>query len=128
MAALVALRLLELVALLFPVVALLLQLQNRAVESDELQRLGLLAGLSQLSLLSATTVLAGGELLLSGTLPPLLALVVGVLIAVGLSIPVLVVASSARFVAVGEQALERIEQRLRHRGSGGEEWSATNAK
>lgn len=37
-----ALRLLELVALLFPVVALLLQLQYRAAETPELERIGLL--------------------------------------------------------------------------------------
>lgn len=93
-----ALRLLELVALLFPVVALLLQLQYRAAETPELERIGLLAGGILLGLLAFSFLLAAVEALLSGIDLGFLAAGVALVTAVGLLLPVLVVLTREAFL------------------------------
>lgn len=95
---LAAFRLLELIALLFPVVALLVQLQHRIVDTEALTRLGLVAGLGLLTMLSITFVLVSVHLLGVESIPLLLSISLGMLSLLGLQLPVLVVLSSRSFV------------------------------
>lgn len=94
----IAFRLLNLLALLFPVVALTLQLQHRAADSAELERRGLVAGMGLLSLLSISFLLVSSHLLFSQSLPWLLSLALASTAAITLQIPFLVLFSSDTFV------------------------------
>lgn len=93
-----ALRLLELVALLFPVVALLLQLQYRAAETPEIERFGLLAGGVLLGLLAFTFLLASVALLQSGIDGGFLVVGVVLVTVVGLLLPTIVVLTRETFL------------------------------
>ena len=95
---LAAFRLLELIALLFPVVALLLQLQHRVVDTEALARQGLAAGLGLLTMLSASFVLVGVYLLSIESIPLLLSISLATMSLLGLQLPVIVVLSSKTFV------------------------------
>lgn len=88
------LGLLEIIALLFPVVALLLQLQHRAADSESLQRLGFVSAISLLLFLAFAFALIVAHVLLSSS-PPLL-LVGSMLLTTGVSllIPILVALST----------------------------------
>lgn len=89
-------QLLKLIALLFPVVALLLQLQHRAVDSVELKNLGLVAGMSLLALLSLSFLQLSLYLLSTQSPPVLLAFPLLAIAFISLMLPVLVVFSSER--------------------------------
>jgi hypothetical protein len=67
-----ALGLLEVVALLFPVVALLLQLQHRTADSAALQQLGFVSGISLLVFLALAFALVVAHVLLTSGTPLLL--------------------------------------------------------
>jgi hypothetical protein len=107
-----ALRLLELVALLFPVVALLLQLQYRAAETTEMERVGLLAGGALLGLLGFSFLLAAVDLLRSGVGSVVLVVVTGLVAVAGFSVPGIVVLSRAGFVEGLRSTTEGFVSRL----------------
>lgn len=88
----VALRLLELIALLFPVVALLLQLQHR-VDSSGLGVIGGVVGTGLAILLSLSFFLVALYLVVANTLSSLLAVSIGIIALTGFLVPVLVVLS-----------------------------------
>lgn len=95
---LAAFRLLELIALLFPVVALLVQLQHRVVDTEELARQGLAVGLGLLTMLSVSFVLVSVHLLGVKSIPLLLSISLATMSLLGLQLPVLIVLSSRSFV------------------------------
>lgn len=95
---LVAFRLLELVALLFPVVALLLQLQYRAVDTEELARKGLIAGIGFLLLLDVSFLLVTMYLINVDSMPLLLSVALVTTALLGVQLPVIVVLSSQTLV------------------------------
>lgn len=111
--ALLALRLLELIALLFPVVGVLLQLQYRATDSDWLERVGLLAGAGLLTLLSMSFVSASGHLQRHRQLQPLASFSLLLLSSVGFLLPAIVLLSSREFFAVAKSVRERTVDGLR---------------
>lgn len=94
---LAAFRLLELIALLFPVVALLVQLQHRAADSGRLEILGLGVGMSLLALLSISFLQLSLYLLTTESLPSLLAYSLLAMTVISLTLPSLFVLSSKRF-------------------------------
>jgi hypothetical protein len=96
---LAAFRLLELIALLFPVVALLVQLQHRAVDSGRLERIGLGAGMSLLVLLSISFLQSSLYLITTQSLPSLLAYPLLAMTVISLTLPLLIVLSSERFTS-----------------------------
>lgn len=95
---LAAFRLLELIALLFPVVALLVQLQHRVVDTEALVRYGLVAGLGLLTMLSVSFLFVTAYLLRMESIPLLLAISLATMSLLGLQLPVLIVLSSKTFV------------------------------
>ena len=95
---LAAFRLLELIALLFPVVALLVQLQHRVVDTEALARQGLAAGLGLLTMLSISFLFVSVYLLSVESIPLLLSISLAMLSILGLQLPVLIVLSSESFV------------------------------
>jgi hypothetical protein len=92
--ALAAFRLLELIALLFPVVALLVQLQHRAADSVELKVLGLVTGTSLLVLLSISFLHLSLYLVSTYSLPALLIVPLVGMSVLSFALPVLIVLSS----------------------------------
>lgn len=105
---LAAFRLLELIALLFPVVALLLQLQHRVVDTEKLARQGLAAGLGLVMILAVSFVLVSVHLLGTNSLPLLLSLSLVTTSLLGLQLPVLIVFSSETFVESATSALSMV--------------------
>lgn len=96
----VALRLLELIALLFPVVALLLQLQHRAVDSSDRVEFGGMVGIGLTILLSLSFFFVALFLVGTYTLSTLLVVSVAILAISGLLVPILVVLSLGQSVTV----------------------------
>lgn len=92
----VALRLLELIALLFPVVALLLQLQHRAVDSSNRVAFGGMVGTGLTGLLSLSFVTVALYLVTALEPSSLLAASIAVIAFTALLVPVLVVLSLGR--------------------------------
>lgn len=97
-----ALGLLEIIALLFPVVALLLQLQHRAADSERVERFGFVAGIGLFALLSLSFVLVFTRLVVVDQ-PGLLALALGFTTLTSVLLPALLVLASETMV---ENALD----------------------
>ncbi|WP_115862812.1 hypothetical protein [Halorussus litoreus] len=134
---LAAFRLLELIALLFPVVALLLQLQHRAVDAEELALQGLVTGMGLLMLLSVSFVLVAVYLIDANSMPLLLAMALGTITLLGVQLPVMIVLASrnllkpargllASLVGVAASATVEIRERFRHGSDASDETEEQN--
>jgi hypothetical protein len=121
---LAAFRLLELIALLFPVVALLVQLQHRAADSVELETLGLVAGASLLVLLSVSFFHLSIYLVSLQSVPSLFTIPIIGMSVLSLTLPVLIVLSSETFIDRVRNArstiIEKSLSTLRETSLGGE--------
>jgi len=121
---LAAFRLLELIALLFPVVALLVQLQHRAADSVELETLGLVAGASLLVLLSVSFFHLSIYLVSLQSVPSLFTIPIIGMSVLSLTLAVLIVLSSETFIDRVRNArstiIEKSLSTLRETSLGGE--------
>ena len=121
---LAAFRLLELIALLFPVVALLVQIQHRAADSVELETLGLVAGASLLVLLSVSFFHLSIYLVSLQSVPSLFTIPIIGMSVLSLTLPVLIVLSSETFIDRVRNArstiIEKSLSTLRETSLGGE--------
>lgn len=115
-----ALGLLEIIALLFPVVALLLQLQHRTADSERVERFGLVAGIGLFASLSLSFVLVFVHVVVTDQ-PVLLVLALAFMTITSLLLPILVAFASEEMI---ETVLDvfafdrsRYDSRLRQPGS-----------
>jgi F0F1-type ATP synthase assembly protein I len=94
---LAAFRLLELIVLLFPVVALLIQLQHRAADSARLETLGFVAGTSLRVLLSLSFLHLSVYLVSLQSHPSLFTIPIVGMSVLSLTLPALIILSSKAF-------------------------------
>lgn len=113
----VALRLLELIALLFPVVALLLQLQHRVMDSNDLTVIGVVVGTGLVVLLSLSFFTVSLYLVFSQALTSLLTFSIAVIAITGFLVPILVVLLLEESIDVGQTLSPCVRTTIRTTGS-----------
>ena len=121
-----ALGLLEVIALLFPVVALLLQLQHRAADSEDLQQLGFISGISLVVFLALAFALISTHMLLASRTPLLLAAAMLFMTGVSFLIPVLIALSFEAMTGPLSTGLGRYRNVSLSRSLGSLPWRGEN--